>query len=510
MVKSAPSRRPARSTLAAVAALLGLPLIAAAGGCDAPRPDSAPRPLGTTEDELVGFRPLRTIQSTCDADPGVDTRKSLIVPAVADDPRAQCTGPDPASCGPWSFGFLMAALARSNNHQRVSDFVEEWLGTWREEHVVNGQVVEARPLVDARVLDGWRRTPEGRLRFDDAPFKLLTVVTRFDLRDDEQYGGSDTAGQGRFVFGQYGRDAQGNLTPSKPLSFNLIYEFDVPAEGCNAKLDWARRIVDLSAIEDTGQHRAALQQLTDDFAGFDVANENLSQLRTNEVELGTLVEGTTQLFLPWQLREFRLACDHETEDGGCDQWSLPTVTTKQAIARDMMLPENRDALWEWVALYAEDIASGAEFDIPEAFVDANGVEHPFLAAYDESYANRGGILPLRPQTDPATGELIPYAASCRVANSTCGGCHRVVDTGCDNYRDDGTRNPLAKPDVRTGFLMVSHLRPPVGAPFGFTKLSPFLTEDALPARQRDLCEFVARACKVEDVSSFITEHSTAH
>jgi hypothetical protein len=491
-------------------------LAVTAVGCDA-APLPGPGELPTTSDETLGEAEealllrsrLRTLTSACDADPGVDSRRSLFVPDVASDPRASCSGASPGSCGPWSFGYLMAGLAQSMDHETVSNFVEAWLVTWRQPQVINGQAVEARPLVDERILDGWRRTPEGWLRFDDAPFKLLTVVTRFDLRDDEHYGGTDTAGQGRFIFGQYGRDAQGDLTPAKALQFNLIYEFNVPAVGCQTKLDWARRIVGLSTLDNPVAHRAALQTMTDDFAGFDVAAANLSQLRTNEVELGALVEGTTQLFLPWQLREFRLACAEPNGDA-CDRWALPTVTTKQSIARDMMAPENRDALWEWVSLYADDIAAGREFEIPETFVDSSGEEHAFLAAFDESYTNRGGILPLTPQRDPQTGELIPYAATCRVANSTCGGCHRKVDEGCDNFDEEGRRNPLATPDLRTGFLMVSHLRPPTGAPFGFTKLSPFLTEKAIPERQRDLCEFVARECKVRDVSSFITEHSTAH
>lgn len=403
----------------------------------------------------------------------------------------------------------MANLAQSEDHERVSDFVESWLTTWRTEQTVSGQTIEARPLVDARILDDWRRTPQGLLRFDDAPFQLLTIVSRFDLRDDEVYGGSDTAGQGRFVFGLYGRDPSGDLSPSKPLQFNIIYEFNIPARGCDAKLDWARTWRDLSSIDDDSEHRARLQEITDAFSGPDVANENLSQLRVNEVELGTLVEGTTQLFLPWQLREFRLACDAPGNGGACASWSFATVTTKQSIAKDMMRPDQRDALWEWAARYASDL-EGGEFRIPETFVDEDGVEHAFLAAFDESYANRGGILPLTPQRDPRTGALIPYKATCRLANTTCGGCHRLVDEGCDNYTADGLRNPMAKADLKTSFLMISHLKPPVGAPFGYAKLSPFLTSKALPERQKDLCEFVERQCKVDDVSSFITEHSSAH
>lgn len=381
--------------------------------------------------------------SRCDADPEVDVRRSLIIPDVGTDPRAECTGVDPASCGPWSFGYLMSALAQSEDHETVSAFVEDWLTSWRTEQTVHGQTVEARPLVDERILDGWRRTPEGWLRFDDAPFKLVTIVSRFDLRDDEIYGGSDTAGQGRFVFGLYGRDAQGDLTPAKALQFSIIYEFDIPAVGCNAKLSWAERWRALSSMENDVDHRAALETITEDFAGKDVATKNLSQLRINEVELGALVEGTTQLFLPWQLREFRMKCDQGTAED-CDAWSLDLVTTKQSIAKDMMRPENRHAIWEWASAYRNELAFG-EFRVPDMFTDSSGVEHQFMAAYDESYTNRGGILPLTPQTDPSTGELIPYAATCRLSNNTCGGCHRIVDAGCDNYLADGTKNPNARP-----------------------------------------------------------------
>jgi hypothetical protein len=505
-----PRSRNALAVLSAVAALAAAGLASCESG--GPTPDEATEgagdeALGSTDDELVGRTRVRTIAAACDADPRVDARKSLVIADVANDPRAVCTDAGPDSCGPWSFGFLMAALAETTVHGDVSELVEDWLATWRTEQNVNGQEVEARPLVDERILDGWRRTDDGLLRFDDAPFKLIAIVNRFDLRDDEHYGGSDTAGEGRFIFGLYGRDAAGELTPAKALQFHVIFEHKVPAEGCGAKLDWARRVRDLSDL-DGAAHRSALERVTRTFAGFGVADDTLAQIRVNEVELGTLVEGTTQLFLPWQLREFRLFCDLPGD--GCTARSLRTVTTKQSVAKHMMSAQKRDALWEWVATYASDIANGGEYEIPETIVDGDGDEHDFLAAFDESYTNRGGILPLTPQTDPNTGELIPYRATCRVANNTCGGCHRQVDEGCDNYDEAGRPNPFAKPDLRTGFVMVSHLRPPTGAPFGFTRLAPFMTQKALPERQRDLCEFIARECKAKDISSFVTEKASAH
>jgi hypothetical protein len=183
----------------------------------------------------------------------VDKDKELMIRdlAVVED-STRTTG-----TGVWTFGHLMQRLAGSPDPAVVSSFTMDWLNTWMVDQsgdqVPGGQpfpeTVRARPSIKTVIIDPWRSAsgcaPTGACTLDmtKAPFRLLAIVNRVDLRqistDCSPYGcefGNTAAnsGEGRFVFG-----ALNNF--GSPLLFTVIFEFKLPGfDGFDAQ-QWARR-----------------------------------------------------------------------------------------------------------------------------------------------------------------------------------------------------------------------------------------------------------------------------
>lgn len=219
--------------------------------------------------------------------PAVDPTRELLLRdlSVVNDPqRTQGTGA-------WTFGTLMTAMA---GHQDPSDFVLHWLESWEHDQVVNGRPLAARPRIRSLVIDPWLAASGGtRLDLTKAPFRLLAIVNRMDLRH------RGNAGEGRFVFGVLG-------ATGRALPFTVIFEYgitpSVSGSGPLGVTSWAQRWHALGAIP-LGDPRfnAELEALTASFAKAGAAPERpngsaLNQLRTNEIILGR----------PWEMREFRL------------------------------------------------------------------------------------------------------------------------------------------------------------------------------------------------------------
>ncbi|GIW73059.1 MAG: hypothetical protein KatS3mg102_2601 [Planctomycetota bacterium] len=198
--------------------------------------------------------------------------------------------PADPSAGKWTFGRLMMDMAGPND---PAVFVERWLELWESPQQVNGFVAPARPLIRQRILDPWPRLPDGRLDLKRAPFRLLAIVNRIDLRQNPSYGAGN-AGEGRFVFGAL--DPNGN-----PLQFTVIFEYKLPARSLADVKRWAERWHALGALDFGADYNRALEAITDAFAGRGVApgrpnGSSIGQIRTNEIALGS----------PWELREFVL------------------------------------------------------------------------------------------------------------------------------------------------------------------------------------------------------------
>ncbi|MCP3102847.1 hypothetical protein LZ198_28615 [Myxococcus sp. K15C18031901] len=202
--------------------------------------------------------------------------------SVVEDP-VRTTG-----AGAWTFGTLMR---RMNGGLDPSELVRRWMKTWSQPQVVGFSFVPPRPAMTSIVLGPWEARSGGAsapLNFHIAPFRLLAIVNRLDLRQEGTH-----AGEGRFVFGI--TDAQGN-----PMPFTVILEYVLPGDGPEDIQRWARDWHELGQIPlGTPAYNAKLQALTDRFTGAFVApgrfrGSAISQVRTNENSLEPL----------WELREF--------------------------------------------------------------------------------------------------------------------------------------------------------------------------------------------------------------
>jgi hypothetical protein len=194
--------------------------------------------------------------------------------------------------GPWTFGTLMRQLASRNpthiaSDSAVSVFVKKWLNLWAVEQVINSDTVKARTLV-SKILNPWLNqsnnagAPTGQLDMRFAPFKLIAIVNRVDLRDGALNGiPGSPCGEGRFVFCLIKNDC------SRAQSMTIIFEYGInkPAT-CSDRKAWAQQWINLKNFTvGSKAYNQALQNITDQFTkcGSNPSSPNqssLDQLRT--------------------------------------------------------------------------------------------------------------------------------------------------------------------------------------------------------------------------------------
>lgn len=206
--------------------------------------------------------------------------------------------------GPWTFGELIRQMASDDpaslTDLQTSDFVRKWLNAWRSDTIVNGDPVPARTNINNLITDWENKSgvvSGGILKMEFAPFKLMAIVNRLDLRGNSGYGFSN-AGEGRLVYNA--------LSPScQPLQFTVIFEYGVNKKSCAAIKAYAQEWNNLNALTiGSPEYNDALEQITNQFTlantGSDdsltINGSSLNQLRTNENHLNPV----------WELREFVL------------------------------------------------------------------------------------------------------------------------------------------------------------------------------------------------------------
>jgi hypothetical protein len=223
--------------------------------------------------------------TACDASVcSVDAPEELLITAlsVVEDPVRTRNG------GPWTFGTLMR---RMYGGLEPSHMIRRWLSTWETRQNIGASFVDPRTNIGFQVIAPWeQRSSGGRLDFNTAPFRLLAIVNRMDLRREGVH-----AGEGRFVFGVVG--PAGNTLP-----FTVILEYTLPGGSPEEFQRWARDWHELGRLGvGHPDFNAKLQALTDRFSGPFVDSSRpfgspISQVRTNENALNPL----------WELREFHL------------------------------------------------------------------------------------------------------------------------------------------------------------------------------------------------------------
>jgi hypothetical protein len=307
--------------------------------------------------------------------------------AVVNDPRA-------AQGGKWSFGYLLRSMANTPaTGIRAEELARRWLAHWEQDQTINGFTVHKRDAIQA-VIDRWPKLEDGRLDLDRAPFRLLAIVNRIDLRNNLVLGaprlGDGGAGEGRFVYCLI--DETGS-----PLNFTVNFEFAVKRHTFEEVKQWARLWYDLKDLTlGSDEYLQALEAITEQFAAPAIDPEQppsgsaLAQLRTNEIELGAL----------WEMREFQL----DTRNSGY----LRQVTVKQNP--DISL-DNSQVLLDWITREQNAILD-KRHSIPVEFPTGE----PFLAGSSLMRVNFRWTLP-----DGADPGLEP--ARSQFALHTCNGCH---------------------------------------------------------------------------------------
>jgi hypothetical protein len=257
--------------------------------------------------------------------------------SVVNDARA--TGVDA-----WSFGGLMTALAPSD----AGSLVKRWLESFGRRQTINGFPLPPRPAVAARLAGPWMKK-DGATSFADwtpnlanAPFRLLAIVYRPDLGIVAGDGTIKSAGEARFVFSALDLSKTHSLDDAPPLPFTVIFEYGLSAADREGVRVWAERWHGLGGLTFGADYNAALQTITDSFAGRDgkAASGRLNQIRTNE-----------GLALPWQLREFHF-----------DAGALGNAPLKDTPHRSL----RRDA-----RELSEAISKHPDDDLPQKFLGAS-------------------------------------------------------------------------------------------------------------------------------------------
>jgi hypothetical protein len=328
--------------------------------------DWARAPEGREAAELAGIREAPGISVRSGSLPHVPW--SLIITDLAvvnddsriSDPCSRLVTPS-ISTKEWAFGYLMNNIANTGITNVSSDtFVRTWLSGWITPTTINGDPVRPPVLepsnfgwdspdnvpVPKYLLEKWKLASRVRsdgtldpntnptLKMEKAPFRLLGIVFRPDLRRNGFFG-EGTAGELRFVFGALNLDPYHDvpgwgLATNRNLAQNpqsagwgrpcdhldgpmfggdfanttVILEYAVDKATQTDVINWAKSLSNLSNLggPSNSNYRNTLQNLTETVVkagvgkGKQRANESaLIRIRTNEAVSGGG---------PWHLREF--------------------------------------------------------------------------------------------------------------------------------------------------------------------------------------------------------------
>ena len=324
----------------------------------------------------------------------VDPERSLVIrdPSVVQDPNRTfdvCTGVGNPN-GVWTFKHLMTEMAnQSLTGKTPAEFTRMWLSSWETVQSINGWLVEERnATVHSLIIDPWEVASGGTgspLNLDIAPFQLISIVNRVDLRENLTYGGG-SAGEGRFVFQV--------MSPScTPMQFTVIFEYGIEKNSCSAVKSWGQQWADLNSLTiGSVAYNTALENITQSFVSANAVPHKpngsaLNQLRTNEFALGQ------PLGLKWELREFVIA------DSGWNQHLLAQNTVNQTP--DTSLDNS---------LNVRDFVNGPTTEVPLRFPT---IADPFKGGSSITpfmdFWNHPGIAPRQKRHE--------------FSLNTCNGCH---------------------------------------------------------------------------------------
>jgi len=328
--------------------------------------------VGTSRETFAFTNPFCNVQ--------VNTGKSLLITAkeVVNDENQTQYNPVDSSKGEWSFVGLMSQIAPPGVDLEM--FIKNWLLTWTVATQVNGFNVAPRNI--STVLQHWPKDDSGRLDLSKAPFRLLAISNRIDLRsaalEDKRSGVLN------FVFGLYDQTEGPNF--GQPLNMMVSVEFEMRTE-IHSLIDWALRWYNLSHTPtNDAAYKQALAVIIRDATQRNTkiskpGNSPFSAIRTEEMLSSNSAE----------FREFGL-----NSEGG-----LAVAPLQQTP--DVSFNSSRKAeLIQWVNDNLSSVSSN-QFTIPQEFL-AGASTAPAASWLQDS--------------------KLPDQARRNLAMSTCTGCHQ--------------------------------------------------------------------------------------
>jgi len=254
-------------------------------------------------------------------DPSAGTEPSPSSCTGAVDPDRELLVTDPSVLGDgrasWTFGARLEEIAGA---YAATSTASAWLDEWTNVTSVGGAAVTPRTGVSV-LADAWKANGWDPVR---APFQLIAIVNRPDLRDDPS-ACVGSAGELRFVY---------NAVDSKGAALAMTIIVEIPYPKTKSPHDWAAAWHALAGLEFGAAYNDALESLTRS------VTENVDvrtiRVRTNESIFG---DG-------WEMREFAA-----TAEGTLDQVALDT-TPRQDL-------DGSYTLASWAKDNASVVASGA-------------------------------------------------------------------------------------------------------------------------------------------------------
>jgi hypothetical protein len=207
-----------------------------------------------TIDEVEGAEDFdRLATSEENLSRAVDASKELLITDFsviesAEETTFDSTHPSGTSKrGAWSFGRLIHNMLPKGDRDSAaaaSSFVYNWLGQWESDQQPNALVSPslARSRVRDTVIEPWKLASgctagtsdaDCMLDMGKAPFRLVAIVYRPDLRQLATDTTTGHAGEGRFVFNL--------LVDGKPVKETVILEYTLPIFTNMYVLTWAYR-----------------------------------------------------------------------------------------------------------------------------------------------------------------------------------------------------------------------------------------------------------------------------
>jgi len=327
-------------------------------------------------------------------------------PQVINDPLRTVNPCNPAipgnPNGVWTFKHLMTEMARGSG-QSASTFTVNWLYELATDKTINLVSVPGRNEMNDLLYDWRLASGGGDLNLDLAPFRLLAIVPRLDLRR-VGLGGGDflDAGEVRFIFGLVRPpwastfQPQGNNAGGCYQSLSVSFEYKVAKTKCLGVTGWARQWSALAGLVPGGTYNSALEQLTEPLVTAGAGA--IARVRTNDRALAS----------PWQLREFRLSSDFDQT----------TVAETPAGAFNV-----QPLFQSWLVDQVIPAISGPGWNQPIPSVPATYQGTPFRGARPEM--PNAGFYWIAPNLDYSAngGDNARNWGRHRASLASCNGCH---------------------------------------------------------------------------------------